>query len=191
MRLPDFLQQKLAPKKGKIVEIPASYAGYNDAPTRFSNQTQMLAYHSAKSRYSLSDGTLVGEHQGAHFFTKGQRKGLAVGGTAEPLFVIDTDVDANIIYTGQGKDHPGLYRRGLVVNTNDIHWVREDQTMQVGEKRELMARIRYRQPLEPAQLFMEENGLYVLFDTPQSAIAEGQFVAWYHEDELLGSGVIA
>ena len=191
VRLPDFLQQKLAPKKGKIVEIPASYAGYNDSPTRFSNQTQMLAYHSAKSTYSLSDGTLVGEHQGAHFFTKGQRKGLAVGGTAEPLFVIDTDVDTNIIYTGQGKDHPGLYRRGLVVNTNDIHWVREDQTMQVGETRELMARIRYRQPLEPAQLFMEENGLYVLFDAPQSAIAEGQFVAWYHEDELLGSGVIA
>jgi len=191
VRLPDFLQQKLAPKKGKIVEIPASYAGYNDSPTRFSNQTQMLAYHSAKSTYSLSDGTLVGEHQGAHFFTKGQRKGLAVGGTTEPLFVIDTDVDTNIIYTGQGKDHPGLYRRGLVVNTNDIHWVREDQTMQVGETRELMARIRYRQPLEPAQLFMEENGLYVLFDAPQSAIAEGQFVAWYHEDELLGSGVIA
>ena len=191
VRLPDFLQQKLAPKKGKIVEIPASYAGYNDSPTRFSNQTQMLAYHSAKSTYSLSDGTLVGEHQGAHFFTKGQRKGLAVGGTAEPLFVIDTDVDTNIIYTGQGKDHPGLYRRGLVVNTNDIHWVREDQTMRVGETLELMARIRYRQPLEPAQLFMEENGLYVLFDTPQSAIAEGQFVAWYHEDELLGSGVIA
>ncbi|MDB2701728.1 tRNA 2-thiouridine(34) synthase MnmA [Flavobacteriaceae bacterium] len=191
VRLPDFLQQKLAPKKGRIVQIPASFAGYSDSPVSFSNQAQMLAYHSAKSTYSPSDGTLVGEHQGAHFFTKGQRKGLAVGGTAEPLFVIDTDVDTNIIYTGQGKDHPGLYRRGLVVNTNDIHWVREDQTMRVGETLELMARIRYRQPLEPAQLFMEENGLYVLFDTPQSAIAEGQFVAWYHEDELLGSGVIA
>ena len=191
VRLPDFLQQQLAPKKGKIIEIPANYHGYNDSPASFPNQAQMLAYHSAKNNYTLEDGSLVGEHQGAHFFTKGQRKGLAVGGTIEPLFVIDTDVEANVIYTGQGKDHPGLYRRGLLVNTKDVHWVREDLRMQVGDKRPVMARIRYRQPLEPAQLFMEENGLYVLFDTPQSAIAEGQFVAWHHKGELLGSGVIA
>ena len=139
VRLPDFLQQQLAPKKGKIIEIPANYHGYNDSPASFPNQAQMLAYHSAKNNYTLKDGSLVGEHQGAHFFTKGQRKGLAVGGTIEPLFVIDTDVEANVIYTGQGKDHPGLYRRGLLVNTKDVHWVREDLRMHVGEKRPVMA----------------------------------------------------
>ena len=191
VRLPDFLQQQLAPKKGNIVEISPSFEAYKSAPNRFSNQTQLLAYHSAKKNYSPSDGVVVGEHNGAHFFTKGQRKGLAVGGTVEPLFVIDTDVETNTIYTGQGKDHPGLYRRGLLVKTNDVHWVREDLKMQPGDQKIVRARIRYRQPLESAQLFMEQEGLYVVFDVPQSAIAEGQFVAWYLEDELLGSGVIA
>ena len=133
----------------------------------------------------------MGEHDGAHYFTKGQRKGLGVGGTVEPLFVIDTDVKENIIYTGQGKQHPGLYRRGLLVKTNDIHWVREDLQLAVGEQMELMARIRYRQPLEKATLFREKEGLFVLFDHPQSAIAEGQFVAWHQREELLGSGVIS
>ena len=134
---------------------------------------------------------MVGNHQGAHYFTKGQRKGLAVGGTAEPLFVIDTDVLENIIYTGQGKSHPGLYRRGLLVKSSEVHWVREDLRMSVGEQKQVDARIRYRQPLEKAILYAEAEGIYVLFDQPQSAIAEGQFVAWYAGDELLGSGVIS
>ena len=191
VRLPDFLQQKLAPKKGNIIEIAASFSAYDSVPNAFPNQAQMLAYHSAKHSYAPSDGVVVGEHNGAHFFTKGQRKGLAVGGTVEPLFVIDTDVVTNTIYTGQGKDHPGLYRRGLLVKAKDVHWVREDLSMQPGEQKAVKARIRYRQPLETAQLFMEQEGLYVVFNAPQSAIAEGQFVAWHQGDELLGSGVIA
>ena len=133
----------------------------------------------------------MGIHHGAHYFTKGQRKGLAVGGTKEPLFVIDTDVDHNIIYTGQGKTHPGLYRRGLFVENNETHWIREDLKLLEGGKMQVQARIRYRQPLETATLYQTFSGLYVIFDNPQSAITEGQFVAWYHDEELLGSGVIS
>ena len=191
VRLPDFLQQQLAPKKGDIVEIPHDFNAYTAAPKEFDNPLAMLHYHAAKTQYSAQDGQVVGEHDGAHYFTKGQRKGLGVGGTVEPLFVIDTDVKENIIYTGQGKQHPGLYRRGLLVKTKDIHWVREDLQLAVGEQMEVSARIRYRQPLEKATLFREKEGLFVLFEKPQSAIAEGQFVAWHQGEELLGSGVIS
>ena len=191
VRLPDFLQQQLAPKVGDIVEVPASLEAYQNTPNSFDSQQHLLLYHSGKMHYTKSDGQVVGQHQGAHYFTKGQRKGLGVGGTVEPLFVIATDVKENIIYTGQGKNHPGLYRRGLLVKTADIHWVREDLCMEIGEQKEVQARIRYRQPLEKATLFRESEGLFVLFDAPQSAIAEGQFVAWHLGDELLGSGVIS
>ena len=191
VRLPDFLQQQLAPKKGNVVEIPDDFNAYTAAPEAFDTTLSMLHYHVAKTDYSPQDGQIVGEHDGAHYFTKGQRKGLGVGGTVEPLFVIDTDVKENIIYTGQGKQHPGLYRRGLLVKPNDIHWVRADMRLDLGEQMEVMARIRYRQPLEKATLFQEKEGLFVLFDQPQSAIAEGQFVAWHQGEELLGSGVIS
>jgi tRNA-specific 2-thiouridylase len=134
---------------------------------------------------------VVGSHQGAHYFTKGQRKGLAVGGTVEPLFVIETDVVDNVIYTGQGKNHPGLYRSVLLVNPTEVHWVRPDLAIQIGQSLDVMARIRYRQNLEKATLYATTDGLYVAFDNPQSAITEGQFVAWYLEDELVGSGVIS
>ena len=138
-----------------------------------------------------SQGNRISNVPAVQMVTIGQRKGLGVGGTVEPLFVIDTDVKENIIYTGQGKQHPGLYRRGLLVKTKDIHWVREDLQLAVGEQMEVSARIRYRQPLEKATLFREKEGLFVLFEKPQSAIAEGQFVAWHQGEELLGSGVIS
>ena len=114
-----------------------------------------------------------------------------MGGTKEPLFVIDTDVDKNIIYTGQGKQHPGLYRHTLFVKEDELHWVRPDLALKVDETMEVMARIRYRQPLQKATLYKIENGLYVDFEEKQSAITEGQFVAWYQDDELIGSGVIS
>ena len=134
---------------------------------------------------------MVGKHQGAHYFTKGQRKGLAVGGTVEPLFVIETDVDDNIIYTGEGKNHKGLYRNVLFVTNEELHWIREDMTLADGQSLKVQARIRYRQALEKATLFKVEEGLYVEFENNQSAITEGQFVAWYQDEELLGSGVIS
>ena len=134
---------------------------------------------------------MVGKHQGAHYFTKGQRKGLSVGGMVEPLFVIDTNVEENVIYTGQGKSHPGLYKKALFVSNDELHWIREDLALKDGETLNVHARIRYRQALENATLYKVSTGLYVEFENMQSAITEGQFVAWYLEDELVGSGVIS
>ncbi|HPF11653.1 MAG TPA: tRNA 2-thiouridine(34) synthase MnmA [Flavobacteriaceae bacterium] len=191
VRLPEFLQQQLKPKQGPIVEVPSKYAGYHLPIPQFTTKEDEWMYLSAKPTYRQEDGKVVGTHQGAHFFTKGQRKGLSVGGTKAPLFVIDTDVKENIIFTGQGKEHPGLYRKGLFVNDSEIHWIREDLALKIDESMEVHARIRYRQPLEKACLHKTISGLYVIFEKPQSAITEGQFVAWYQDDELLGSGVIS
>ena len=191
VRLPDFLQQQLKPKKGVIIEVEATAEQYQDLVPSFQNKKEELAYFSKKPKYHAEDGKVVGEHQGAHYFTKGQRKGLAVGGTKEPLFVIDTDVNENVIYTGQGKSHPGLYRRTLFVSNDELHWVRPDLILRVDETMEVLARIRYRQALQKATLYKVDAGLYVDFEEKQSAITEGQFVAWYLEDELVGSGVIS
>ncbi len=191
VRLPEFLQQKLSPKEGEIIQVPDDSPIYSVEIPEFKSREEELAFLSSKPRYSRSDGTAVGKHHGAHFFTKGQRKGLAVGGTAEPLFVIDTDVEENVIYAGEGKSHRGLYRQALFVREKDIHWVRPDLEITRGEELEVMARIRYRQPLEKAVLYRSDKGLYVSFSKPQTAISEGQFVAWYREEELLGSGVIS
>jgi tRNA-uridine 2-sulfurtransferase len=191
VRLPDFLQQQLKPKEGVIVEIPQEQNMYNQETPSFSTEEDKLKYLSRKIVYSVDDGHVVGKHKGAHYFTKGQRKGLAVGGTVEPLFVIDTNVDDNVIYTGQGKSHPGLYKKALFVTNDELHWIREDLALQTDETMQVKARIRYRQPLQKAMLHRVESGMYVAFDAPQSAITEGQFVAWYLEDELVGSGVIS
>ena len=191
VRLPEFLQQKLQPKVGEIVAIPADSDQYTKMKPDFSTKEEELQFLSTKFTYNKSDGKVVGNHQGAHYFTKGQRKGLAVGGTKEPLFVIETDVNENIIYTGEGKNHPGLYRNVLFVSNDEIHWIRKDLELQNGESMQVNARIRYRQKLEQATLYKLEKGLFVSFENQQSAIQEGQFVAWYCNEELLGSGVIA
>jgi len=191
VRLPEFLQQKLQPKEGVIVQIPQDAPLYNREIPHFNSKEEELSFNALKYKYSLTDGKIVGKHQGAHYFTKGQRKGLAVGGTKEPLFVIDTDVVENIIYTGEGKNHKGLYRNVLFVSNEELHWIRKDLALNNGEKLKVQARIRYRQVLEEATLYKVETGLYVEFNNKQSAITEGQFVAWYLNEELLGSGVIA
>ena len=191
VRLPEFLQQKLAPKEGAIVTIPVDFSQYTKSTPNFENKEAELAYFSTKFSYQKEDGKLVGMHQGAHYFTKGQRKGLNVGGTKEALYVLETDVVENIIYTGEGKNHQGLYRNVLFVSNEEIHWIREDLALNIGENMQVEARIRYRQTLEKATLHKVENGLYVEFEKKQSAIQEGQFVAWYQYEELLGSGVIS
>lgn len=191
VRLPEFLQQKLKPKEGVIVQIPNDAEQFDRKMPHGLSHEEGLKFKSSKFIYNPEDGKTVGRHQGAHYFTKGQRKGLAVGGTAEPLFVIDTDVVDNIIYTGEGKNHRGLYRDTLFVRAEEVHWVREDLALGEGEIIKVKARIRYRQVLEDAELYRAKDGLYVAFDRPQSAITEGQFVAWYQGDELLGSGVIS
>lgn len=193
VRLPDFLQQKLSPKEGVIVEVLEDQVPIVAGGSQLSNTftTEDLARLAQKPAYTLESGKIVGKHQGAHFFTKGQRKGLAVGGTPEPLFVIDTDIRENIIYTGQGKNHPGLFRKGLFIKESDIHWIRKDLEIFIDQTLSVDARIRYRQPLEEATLYRVAGGMYVIFANPQSAIAEGQFVAWYLNKECLGSGVIS
>ena len=180
VRLPDFLQQQLAVKPGKIVEMSRNWEGFSRPVW---GEKWPLYPHL---------GTEVGDHAGAHFFTVGQRKGLLVGGKPLPLFVLATDTEANVVYVGQGEDHPGLYRPSVRIAAPDVHWVRPSKSLQPGESVHLLVRIRYRQPLQEARLKALENGdLRIDFDTPQKAVAAGQFAAWYSEDELLGSGTMA
>ena len=188
--LPEFLQQQLKPKNGEIIEVAKDWKGYEREIPTFSSKIEALEFEARGFSYQKEDGEVVGQHQGAHYFTRGQRKGLGVGGKVEPLFVIDTDVKENIIYTGQGANHPGLLKKALFIKEEEIHWVREDLALKEGETKEIMARIRYRQPLQVATLHKAKEGLYVEFLNPQSAITEGQFCAWYINDELIGSGVI-
>ena len=191
VRLPEFLQQKLQPKEGKIVQVDKNDPIYVVEKPAGISLEEDLKLESQKLNYVPTMGKVVGKHQGAHYFTVGQRKGLNVGGTTDPLFVIATDVETNTIYTGLSSLHPGLFKKALFVGKSEVHWVREDLTLKAGEKMEVMARIRYRQPLQKAILHQFEDGMYVEFEEPQSAITEGQFVAWYLENELVGSGVIS
>ena len=141
-------------------------------------------------RLTIRDGKKIGTHPGAHFYTIGQRKGLGIGGRKESLFVIGTDVEHHAVFVGEGDNHPGLYRKALRITPLEIHWVDPMDAMKVGERRTYDVRIRYRQPLQRAELIMEEDGLYILFAEAQRGITAGQFAAWYDGDKLLGSGVI-
>jgi len=191
VRLPEFLQQKLSPKEGFIYEIDSKDFIYQESENHLNTLEELLAFESKSYRYSSTNSKLVGKHQGAHYYTIGQRKGLNVGGTKEPLFIISTDIETNSIFTGQGHNHPGLFRNTLKMNTSEVHWIREDMQLKIGESLKVVARIRYRQALQSAELFAFEDFYYLKFEEPQSAITEGQFAAWYIDDELIGSGVIA
>ena len=191
VKLPDFLMQKLKPKEGLIIEIDPSSDLYKKKSDNSLTIKKKLIKGIRNINYKIGDGREVGKHNGAFYFTIGQRKGLRIGGSKKPLFVLQTDVENNIVYVGMGKDHPGLYRDALLVDSNDEHWVREDLKLSYKESMIIMARIRYRQPLQKARLFKYKEGIYVLFDKPQSSITKGQFVAWYIENELIGSGVIS
>lgn len=191
VRLPEFLQQKLKPKEGLIVQIDKNNPVYSEDKPKFNSSLEALVFDSKSIAYTPEMGKTVGKHQGAHYFTNGQRKGLGVGGTTEPLFIIATNVETNTVYTGLGSHHPGLFKKALFIEKSEVHWIRQDLTLAHGESMEVMARIRYRQPLQKAILHQFENGMYVSFDESQSAITEGQFVAWYVDDELVGSGVIS
>lgn len=184
--LPVFLQQKLKAKEGNVHEIlPHS--------PRFVRECAADDYKTLSEPYRLTvrDGKKIGTHQGAHFYTIGQRKGLGIGGRKESLFVIGTDVEQNVVFVGEGDNHPGLYRKVLSIRTEEVHWVDNIDAMTVGERRRYSVRIRYRQPLQQAELVMDSEGLYIIFDEPQRGITAGQFAAWYDGDNLVGSGVIA
>lgn len=192
VRLPEFLQQQLKPKTGNIIEIATDSSLYNNVETpRYSSSDEDLHAFTRAIKYQETDGKKVGEHSGAHYFTIGQRKGLNVGGKAEGMFVIATDTITNTIYVGMGDQHPGLLRNGLFVPQTDVHWIREDLQLAIGEEKDFLLRIRYRQTLANGRLYQREEGIYILFEHPTKAIAAGQFAAWYLEDELVGSGVIS
>ena len=189
--LPTFLQQQLVPKEGEIVEIFSDFAEYHKPQPNFKSKQEELEYLSAKINYKKEDGKVIGKHQGAQFFTIGQSKGLGIGGHKESCFIISREMENNIIFVGEGRSFPGLFRKALKIDNSEVHWVREDLELKNGESMEVMARIRYRQTLEKATIYQFEDGFFMEFENPQSAIAEGQFAAWYIDDELIGSGVIS
>ncbi|MCB9425882.1 MAG: tRNA 2-thiouridine(34) synthase MnmA [Flavobacteriales bacterium] len=191
VKLPDFLQQKLKPKEGDIIEIPAAHEVYQAERCVEELNERTLSKKATPIDYTPDMGIFKAKHQGAHYFTNGQRRGLNVGGTKEPLFVIGTNTDTNTIYVGQGNNHPGLLRDTLKIEKQDEHWLRTDLMLQEGEQMKVKARIRYRQDLQEATLYKYKSGIYVNFEASQSAITLGQFVAWYQNDELIGSGVIS
>ena len=183
--LPVFLQQKLKAAKGNIHEIKPEWPKYNRTIAEDDLAALAEPWH-----YTVRDGKKIGEHKGAHFYTIGQRKGLGIGGRKESLFIIGTDVEQNVIYVGEGDNHPGLHRKALKIKSDDMHWINPTRKLEVGESARFAVRIRYRQPLQQATLFVREEGAYLLFDEPQRGIAAGQFAAWYDGEELVGSGVI-
>lgn len=183
--LPVFLQQKLAARKGNVHEIRADWPKY--ARTAAPDDLPALA---EPWRYTVRDGKKIGEHNGAHFYTVGQRKGLGIGGRRESLFVLATDVGQNVIYVGEGDAHPGLYRKALFMKTGDLHWIDPAERMRAGQRRRFRVRIRYRQPLQGAELVVCDEGGYLLFDEPQRGVTPGQFAVWYDGETLVGSGVI-
>jgi len=190
VKLPDFLQQKLKPKKGKIIKISINSDKHSLHNTK--NLIHENLYEISKPfDYKSEDGECIGVHNGAHFFTVGQRKGLSIGGTKDPLFVLKTDVFNNIVYVGEGKNHPGLYRNVLFVKNQDLHLLRKDKFIDRNKNFNVKARIRYRQPLQNALLIFVNEGAYLVFKTKQSSITKGQFAVWYNNKELLGSGVIS
>ena len=191
VRLPEFLQQKLQPKDGLIYQIDAANPVYTLEKETNLSVEKSLASEAKKINYIPEMGKVMGKHQGAHYFTIGQRKGLNVGGTTDPLFIISTNVETNSIYTGLTSQHPGLFRKALFIKKSEVHWIRTDLALANGQTMTVMARIRYRQPLQKAVLHQFVDGMYVAFEEEQSAITEGQFVAWYLKDELVGSGVIS
>ena len=190
VKLPDFLKQRLTAKKGKVIKIDSKFIQQKTDLTMFNSKEEELQLLSSPYSFSSVDGQEIGEHNGAYYYTVGQRKGLNIGGFRDPLFVLQTDVSNNIIYVGMGESHPALFKKALFVCSNEIHWIREDLKIDENETMQIEFRIRYRQPLQSGTLYRFKKGLYILFDKPISSVTAGQFVSWYINDELIGSGII-
>lgn len=187
--LPDFLQQQLKVKKGETIEIPdtlTQLVEYHEIP-RTEDNVELL---SKPFKFKAEEGKVVGEHQGAHFYTIGQRKGLHIGGRPKPSFVIQTDIENNLVFSGQTDEHKALNRWALKIDKETIIYSNLKHKLNSGDVKKYDVRIRYRQQLQKASLIMKEDFLYVLFDEVQRGITPGQFCAWYDKDELIGSGVI-
>ena len=191
VKLPEFLKQRLSPIKGDVVKIPYDLLKIKNEKEDFDNIQEKLEFLSLPYQFSKSEGEVIGNHSGAHFFTIGQRKGLNIGGYDKPLFVLSTDIVNNIVYVGMGDKHPGLYKRALFVKNSDIHWIREDLKLSENHSLIVKFRIRYRQPLKKGTIYKFRDGIYILFKNPISSVTPGQFVTWYIKDELIGSGIIS
>jgi len=189
--LPEFLKQKLEPKNGKIVEIFRDFEKFHQEPPIFSSKYEELKYFSSKIKYNEEDGVVIGNHIGAQYYTIGQSKGLGIGGHKESCFVISRDMDKNILFVGEGHSFPGLFRKTIKINNDEVHWIRDDLKLKNEEKMDVMIRIRYRQSLQEAIIYQFSDAFYIEFKNPQSALAEGQFATWYKDEECLGSGVIS
>jgi tRNA-specific 2-thiouridylase len=185
VKLPVFLQQQLEPQVGKIIALEPDEKAFHK------NGGNTLEELAAPHDWTSMEGQLVGEHQGAHFYTVGQRKGLGVGGFKEPLFILGTDTERNAIYVGEGESHPGLFRKVIRLRPTEENWIRPDMRIDLGDEVDFDVRIRYRQALQKGSLIRKEDGLYIRFEDAQRAVAPGQFAAWYKDAELIGSGVIA
>jgi tRNA-specific 2-thiouridylase len=188
--LPDFLQQQLKVKEGDVIEIDANGIAAQRELNRTNSMQGLDDYHQWHSKFSSSDGLVIGKHQGAHFYTRGQRRGLQIGGKPLPLFVLQTDVTNNVIFVGQGEDHPGLLSMGLFVLENESCWVRPSMRSKVLNCNDLTCKYRYRQTSVSCTLQVHELGYQVVFKAPQKSITSGQFVAIYLEDEIVFSGAI-
>ena len=186
VKLPVFLQQQLEPKEGRVIEVPADHAGFA-AFRKLPAEEQVLH----PFRWKPEDGVDCGSHPGVHYFTIGQRKGLQIGGKPLPMFVLQSDIEKNILFTGQGEDHPGMYAAGLLIRHADVHWLRKDMLVTPGKSLRVDMRVRYRQALFKADLIYHKKGLIAIFEHPVKSIAPGQFAAWYAGEELLGSCVIS
>lgn len=198
VRLPDFLQQQLKPRRGAIIRIDDDYVLQSASTPDLSVQSEwhllddeQLDQLCSPARFDASSGQVVGHHNGAYYYTVGQRKGLNVGGTTEPLYVVHTDVKENNVFVGMGQNHPALLRQGVFIPTDEVHWIRQDLRLAQGNHTDYQVRIRYRQPLFSAMLIMRSKGLYILFEQKQKGVAAGQFAAWYRDDECIGSGPIS
>lgn len=189
--LPDFLQQQLKIKKGRVIEISSEHPDLMAYSQHCADPDTAVELLADQPVFKPEDGRVIGEHDGAHFYTVGQRKGLNIGGTTDPLFVIRTDVVENVVYVGKGASHPGLFGKALKLDQAGMHWVRPD--LKPGEEEILNCRmrIRYRQPLQEGQIVLKNGIWYAFFKELQKAITPGQFLAVYQEDELVASGVIA
>jgi tRNA-specific 2-thiouridylase len=193
VKLPVFLQQQLSPKEGNVIYIT------EEEYTRVAGDRVMSAWNWDKAQeisqlpsWKEMKGRWIGKHQGAHYYTVGQRKGLQIGGFKEPLFILHTDTTTNTVYVGEGENHIALYQSVVFVPSEHIHFLQKYNS----EENIFMARIRYRQILEHVELYQNENGYYFFFQQSQRAIAPGQFIAWYKPSEgfeslamqLMGSG---
>ncbi len=187
--LPEFLQQKLKVKRGNVLEVSKEHFKkqvHYSIPSTFENVIALAQPYTFEKAETLT----VAEHQGAHFYTIGQRKGLHIGGRPLPSFVLATNTENNIVYSGQDAEHPLLNRHALFVDSNEIHWINEKFALAIDDELEVLCRVRYRQKLQKARILRKAEGMYVYFYEKQRGITPGQFCAWYLKEELIGSGVI-